>query len=86
MKRKKATMDENMKRMFGSITENTQKQLNEQAKKHAEQLAEMKQTTMEAHNLLTHKYMATPSTHDHKAYAHFTAMNKAYNILFYGQP
>jgi hypothetical protein len=61
-----AMMDEKMKFMLAIIKDNIQNQLNEQAKKRAEQLAEMKQSTTEAHNLLTHKSIATPQTHNHK--------------------
>jgi hypothetical protein len=35
-------MDEKMKCLFATFTENTQKQLTEQAEKHAIQIAEMK--------------------------------------------
>jgi hypothetical protein len=52
-------MDETMRRLFATLTENTQKQLTEQAEKHPIQIAEMKQTTIEAQQLLTHKNMVT---------------------------
>jgi hypothetical protein len=60
-------------------------QLAEQSKKHAEQLAELKQTTMEAHNMLTHKSMVILPMQDNKVAAHFSAMQKACETLFDGQ-
>jgi hypothetical protein len=81
-----AMMDEKMKKPFATFTENTQKQLTEQAEKHAIQIAEMKQTTIETQNLLTNKTMPTQSVIYHRASAHFTSMTKAYEVLFDGQP
>jgi hypothetical protein len=81
-----ATVDKKMECMFTTIKEDTQKQLNEQAKKNAEQLAEMKQTNMEAQHILTHKYIATSTTHDHKSSIHFNAITKACDIIFDEQP
>jgi hypothetical protein len=42
---------DNMKKIFNLFTANTQKQLTEQAEKHAIEIAAMKHTTIETHNL-----------------------------------
>jgi phage-related tail protein len=81
-----AILDEKMKRPFATFMENTQKQLTEQAEKHAIQIYEMKQTTIEAQHLLISKTMATQPVNYHRAYAHFTAITKARDVLFDGQP
>jgi hypothetical protein len=74
-----------MKRLLAAFTENTQKQLTEQAEKHTIKIAEMKQT-IEAQKLLTHKNMATQPANDHRASAHLTAMTKACDVIFDEQP
>jgi hypothetical protein len=79
-------MDAKIKHLFATFTENTEKKLAEQSEKHVMQIAEIKQTTIEAHNLLTHKTMATQSQNDHRASTHFTPMTKACNVPFDGQP
>jgi hypothetical protein len=79
-------MDEKMKCLFTTFTENTQKQLTEQAEKHAIQIADMKQSTIGSQTLLTYKTMATYPANDHRASAHFTAMTKACDMLFDGKP
>jgi hypothetical protein len=75
-----------MKKLFALFTENTEKQLTEQAERHAIEIAAMKQTSMETQNLLTTKTMPTQPVNVHRASAHFTAMTKSYDILFEGQP
>jgi hypothetical protein len=75
-----------MKKLFVVLTANTQKQLNEQAERHAIEISAMKQTIMETQNLSTTKTIPTQSLNDHRASSNFDAMTKAYYILFDGQP
>jgi hypothetical protein len=79
-----AMMDEKMKRLFATFTENTQKQLTKQAEKHAIQIAEMKKTTIEAQNLSKKINMATQRVNDHRESAHFNVMIKSCEVLFDG--
>jgi hypothetical protein len=74
--------NEKMKKLFTVFTENTQKQLTEQAEKHAIEIAAMKRTTMETQKLLTNKTIPTQQVNDHRASAHFTTITKACNVLF----
>jgi hypothetical protein len=50
-----------MKKLLAVFTANTQKQLNEQAEKHAIEISAVKQTNMETQKLLTTKTM--PAQH-----------------------
>jgi hypothetical protein len=75
-----------MKKLLAVFTANTQKQLNEQADKHAIKIAGMKQTNMETQNLLTTKTMPTQPVNDHRASAHFTMMTRPCEIIFDGKP
>jgi hypothetical protein len=77
---------EKIKKLFAMFTPSTQKQLTEQAERHAIKIAAMKQTTMETQNLLTTKTMPTQPENDYRASAHFTAVTKACDVLFDGQP
>jgi hypothetical protein len=61
-----------MKEIFASFTANTQKQLHEQAEKHAMEIAEMKQKNIDTQNLLTTKTTPTQTINDHRTSAHFT--------------
>jgi hypothetical protein len=45
----------------------------------------MRQTTIEAQHLLMNNTMETQLVNDHRTSAHFTAMNKACDVLFDGQ-
>jgi hypothetical protein len=65
-----------MKKLFAMFTANTQKQLSEQAEKHAMEISAMKQTNLETQNLLTTKTIPAQTTNDHRASAHFTGMTK----------
>jgi hypothetical protein len=70
-----------MKKLLAVFTANTQKQLIEQAEKHAMEIAAMKETNMEKQNLLTTKPMPAQPINDHRASAHFTVMTKPSEIL-----
>jgi hypothetical protein len=76
-----------MKKLFASLTENTQKQLREQEEKRAMEIAAMKWASMDTYNLLTTKTTPTQTMNDHRISAHyFTAMTKPSVILFDGTP
>jgi hypothetical protein len=76
---------EKMKKIFTSFTANTQKQLREQAEKHAMEIAAMKQRNMDTQNLLTMKTTQTQTINDHRLSSHFTAITKPSEILFDGK-
>jgi hypothetical protein len=73
-----------MKKLFSSFTANTQKQLREQAGKHAMEIAAMKQTNMDTQNLLTMKKTSLQKMNNHRTSSYFTAMTKPLEILFEG--
>jgi hypothetical protein len=75
-----------MKKLLAVFTANTQKQLNEQAEKHAIKIAAMKQTNMETQNILTTKTIPAQPVNDHRASVHFTAMTKPCEVLFDKKP
>jgi hypothetical protein len=77
---------EKMKKLFATFAAKTQKQLNEQAERHAIEITAMKQTSMETQNLLTTKTMTTRPVNDHRASANFVVMTKACSVPFDGQP
>jgi hypothetical protein len=86
MGKHEAMVNEKMKHLFATFTENTHTQLTEKAEKHTIQISEMKQTTIESQNLLTNKTMVTQPVNDHISSAHFTTITKACYVLFDGQP
>jgi hypothetical protein len=75
-----------MKIFFARFKANTQKQLSEQAEKHAMEIAAIKQTNMDTQNLITTKTTPTPTINDHRALAHFIVMTKPSEIIFDGKP
>jgi hypothetical protein len=75
-----------MKKLFATLAENTPKQLREQGEKHAMEIAAMKRANLDTYNLLTTKTTPAQTMNDHRTTAHFTAMIKPSDTLFYGTP
>jgi hypothetical protein len=72
--RKQEHENEQMKKLFETFTENTQKQLREQGEKHAMEITAMKRAGMDTQNLLTTKTTPAQTMNDHRISAHFTEM------------
>jgi hypothetical protein len=83
--RKNDDETEKMKKLFTIFAAKTQKQLNEQAERHAIEIAAMKQTSMDTQNLLTTKTIKTQPVNTHRASSNFSTMTKACGVLFDGQ-
>jgi hypothetical protein len=75
---------DNMKKLFTTLAENTQKQLREQGEKHAMEIAAMKRSNLETQNLLKTKTTPAQKMNDHRTTAHFNAMIKPSETLFDG--
>jgi hypothetical protein len=60
---------EKIKKLFANLAENTKKQLKEQGEKHAMEIAAMKRTNMDTHNLLTTKTTPAQTMNDHRSTA-----------------
>jgi hypothetical protein len=68
------------------LVENTQKQLREQGEKHAMEIAAMKRTNLDTHNLLTTQTTPAQTMNDHRTTVHFNEMNKPSETLLDGTP
>jgi hypothetical protein len=77
---------DNMKKLFATLAENTQKQLREQGEKHTMEIAAMKRANLDMKNLVTTKTTPAQTINDHRATAHFNAMTKTLETLFNGTP
>jgi hypothetical protein len=71
-----------MKKLFATLSENTQKQLREQGKKHAMEIAAMKRAKLETQNRLTTKTTPSQKMNDHSTTDHFNAMTTPSEIIF----
>jgi hypothetical protein len=71
-----------MKKLFATLAENTQKQLREQVEKHAMEIAAMKRSNLDTHNLLTTKTTPAQIMNDHRTTIHYTAMTKPSETVF----
>jgi hypothetical protein len=77
---------DNMKKLFATLAENTQKQLREKGEKQAMEIATMKRANLDTQNLLTTKTTPVQTINDHRTTYHFNAMTKPSEILFDGAP
>jgi hypothetical protein len=68
------------------LAKSTQKQLKEQAEKHAMEIVAMKRANLFTQNLLTTKTTPAQTMKDHRTTAHFNAMTKPLETLFDGTP
>jgi hypothetical protein len=75
-----------MKKLFATLAENTQKQLREQGEKYAMEIAAMKRANLDTQHRLTTKTTPAQTMKDHRTTAHFNAMTKPSETLFYGTP
>jgi hypothetical protein len=75
-----------MNKQFATLAENTQNQLREQGRKHTTDTAARKRANLETQNLLTTNTTPAQTMNDHRTTAHFTAMTKPSETLFYGTP
>jgi hypothetical protein len=73
-----------MKKLFATLAKNTQKQLREQGEKHAIEIAAMKRSNLDTHNLLTTKTTPDQTMNDHRTTVHFTGTTKPSETLFEG--
>jgi hypothetical protein len=76
---------EKIKKLFANLAKNTQKQLKEQGEKHAMEIAAMKRN-LDTQNILTTKTTPAQTINGHRTTAHFNAMTKPSETLFYGTP
>jgi hypothetical protein len=72
-------MQDELIHMLVGHDKDVKKQMAEQSRKHAAELAALKQSQMATHNLVTHK--ATPQVHSYKVSAHLKSMTKASEML-----
>jgi hypothetical protein len=75
---------DNMKKLFATLAENTQKQLREQGEKHAMEIAAMKRANLDTQNILTTNTIPAQTMNDHRTTAHFNAMTKPLETFFDG--
>jgi hypothetical protein len=73
---------DNMKKLFATLAENTQKQLREQGERLAMEIAAMKRANLDTQNILTTKTMPAQTMNDHRTTVRSTAMTKPSETLF----
>jgi hypothetical protein len=80
--------DAKMKKPFAELATSTKHQLKEQREEHEKEIADMRRVNRDNQNMLTTKIMPsqTITMNDHSITAHFNAMTKASDTLFYGTP
>jgi hypothetical protein len=77
---------EAMKQLFADLARDNQKQFKEQEEKHTMDIAALKRTNLDTHNLLTTKTTPSQTMSDHRSTAHFNATTKPSDALFNGTP
>jgi hypothetical protein len=82
----KIMIRKNINKLFANWAKNTQKQLKEQGEKHAMEIVAMQRANLDTQNLLTTKTTPAQTMNDHRSTAHFNAMAKPSETLFYGTP
>jgi hypothetical protein len=73
---------ENIKKLFSSLANSTQKQLKEQGEKHAMEITAMKRANLDTKNILTTKTTPAQTMNDHRTTAHCNAMTKPSETMF----
>jgi hypothetical protein len=77
---------DHMKKLFATLAGKTQKQLREQGEKHTMEIAAMKRSNLDTHNMLTTKTTPSQTINDHRTTSHLTSKTKPSETLFDGTP